>query len=113
MAFFVVENGAVYACGRGEHGKLGLWLNSREHQRVGGREREVLLTVTKWLKVGKHDGRRGGRGRDWGGGQEKRRTVSFDELYELTISKRRFEGKVAASETTERSIRYGQTSAAA
>jgi alpha-tubulin suppressor-like RCC1 family protein len=24
MAFFVVENGAVYACGRGEHGKLGL-----------------------------------------------------------------------------------------
>jgi len=37
---FVVENGAVYACGRGEDGQLGL--NSREHQRlparVGGEE---------------------------------------------------------------------------
>ena len=37
---FVVENGAVYACGRGQYGQLGL--NSREHQRlparVGGEE---------------------------------------------------------------------------
>jgi alpha-tubulin suppressor-like RCC1 family protein len=32
---FVVENGAVYACGRGQYGQLGL--NSREHQRQPAR----------------------------------------------------------------------------
>ena len=37
-------------------------------------------------------------------GQEKGGNVSFDEKYDLPITKRRFDGKVGAIQTTERSI---------